>query len=233
MKYQKSGNVLKISEWHESDRPREKLLKHGPKYLSDTELLTIIIGTGSKGFSAFDCSSELLNKFDDLSKMVSADVSEFKSVRGLGKAKSITLSAVFEISKRIKSKPYELEEKLLSPEMIAGRFIPRFLGQKNEEFLVLLLNTSNQITRELTISKGSLNQTIVHPREVFKNAISESANSIVLLHNHPSGNPNPSKEDIKITRQLIDAGKIIDIKVLDHIIIAGEKFTSMRAEGIL
>lgn len=233
MKYQKSGNVLKISDWHEDDRPREKLLKHGPKYLTDTELLTIIIGTGSKGFSAFDCSAELLDKFGDLGKMLSADVSEFRSVKGLGKAKSITLSAVFELSRRIKSSPYEKREKFLSPEMIAGKFIPRFLGHTNEEFLVLLLNTSNQIIREITVSQGSLNQTIVHPREVFKKAISESANSIVLIHNHPSGNPNPSKEDIKITRQLIDAGKIIDIKILDHIIIAGEKFTSLRAEGIL
>lgn len=222
-----------IKEWRSDDRPRERLMLHGAHTLSDTELLAILIRSGTKGFSAIDAAKELLNRHDTLTKLASCDISEFRSVKGLGDTKAITLAATFEIGKRIESSPINKKKKINEPKNVADIYIPKFRGARKETFTVLLLNSANEIFREVIVSEGILNASIVHPREVFRLAITESAAAIILMHNHPSGNTTPSEDDKQITRQLVEASKIIDIKILDHIIIAEEKFTSFAQEGLM
>lgn len=222
-----------IKNWREDERPRERLLNNGASTLSDAELIAIIIRDGTVGKSALDIARELLGKFENLTNISSRDYSEFKQIKGLGQAKALTLSAVFEIAKRIQSEPFKNSETIKTPDEIAKLYIPKLRGLKTEIFRVILLNTKNAIIREEIISQGTLNSTIVHAREVFKIAIAESAASIILLHNHPSGNPEPSTEDILLTRELINAGKILNIKVFDHLIIAGETYRSLFKMGLI
>lgn len=222
-----------IREWSEDEQPRERLMKHGAAALTNAELIAILLRSGAQNFSALDAAKELIGRFPSLTDLASCDYSQYKTVKGLGEAKSVTLAAAFELGKRIETEPFSEKKIIKAPEDIAGRYIPRFRGVKQESFTVVLLNSSNHIIRDIVISKGSLNASIVHPREVFKTAILESAASIILLHNHPSGNPTPSKEDLNITEQLKKAGEIIDIEVVDHIIIAGETFTSLTREGLM
>ncbi|MFC2131339.1 DNA repair protein RadC [Bacteroidota bacterium] len=231
--YSLENNHKTIKDWREDERPRERFKKHGAGSLSDAELLAILIRSGTRGYSAIDIARDLIEKYSNLSNLFSSDFSEFKSFKGLGDTKAITLAAAFEIAKRFQSEPYENFKRIRKPEDIANYYIPRLRGAKTETFRALLLNASNNIFREIIVSQGTLNASLVHPREVFKTAISESAAAIILLHNHPSRNPEPSKEDIQITHQLIEAGEIIGIKVMDHIIIAGEQFRSFSQMGIL
>jgi len=224
---------IAIKHWREDEQPRERLLKYGSGSLKDSELLAILIGTGTKGISAIDVANELLNRYGGISETASRDVTELAMQKGMGKVKAITIAAAFELVRRIQSAPFSAKFQMRSPEDIARYFIPRMRGIRKEEFHVVLLSSANKIIKSERISEGSLSASIVHPREVFRPAIIESAASIVLLHNHPSGNTEPSNEDIAITRQLMEAGKIFDIKVLDHLIIAGETFTSLLDRGLM
>lgn len=234
IEYKSGATTYKaIRDWREDERPRERLMKHGAHSLSDAELLAILISSGAKGFSALDAARSLLEKHGSLTRLSACDTSEFRQVRGLGSARSITLAAAFEIAKRVQAEPFADKKVIRSPEEIAGYYIPRLIGKRKEEFRILLMNSANQIFRETIVSEGSLNTSIVHPREVFRTAITESAMSIVLMHNHPSGNCQPSNEDIKVTKQLAEAGKIIGIKIMDHIIIAGDSFSSFVKLGLL
>lgn len=231
--YSPGSGYLAIRDWRKDERPRERLALHGAATLSDAELLAILIGSGSKGFSALDAARELLKSHSELSILASRDISDFKQVSGIGQAKAITLAAAFELAKRVQSEPFSKKKTINGPEDIAAYFIPRMRGRMQENFVVLLLNTANQVFRETVVSSGILNSSIVHAREVFRTAISESAASVILLHNHPSGNCTPSKEDIEITKKLAQAGDIIDIKVLDHVIIAGDDYTSFVKLGLM
>ena len=222
-----------ISDWREDERPRERLVKNGASSLSDSELLAILIASGTKGFSALDIGRELLEKFQDLNTISSRDYSDLISIKGLGRVKSIKLAAAFELSKRIKAEPFDSKKVINSPEDISRYYIPFFQNITKERFLVLLLNSANQIFREVKVSDGLLDRSMVHPREVFKTAISENAASIIIVHNHPSGSSQPSNEDIAVTKILKDAGEIIGIKVLDHLIIAGNDFYSFKKSGLI
>jgi DNA repair protein RadC len=222
-----------IREWRVDDRPRERLMKHGAETLSDAELLAILISSGAKGISAIDVARVLLDTHENLANISSCDYSQFKQIKGIGTAKAVTLAAAFEISKRIKLPEFWERNIIKTPQDLAESYIPKFRGIKKEMFLILLLNTSNQVFREVKISEGSLNASIVHPREVFRIAITESAASVILMHNHPSGNKTPSEEDIKITRQLVESGRILNIRVLDHLIIAGESYYSFASENLI
>jgi len=222
-----------IKEWREDERPRERLLKHGSETLSDAELLAIIIGSGTRGFSAMDAARDLLSKYQSLSELTSCDLSQIKQVKGIGNVRAIVLEATFELARRIQSIPISEDRNFRSPEDVAAYFIPRLRGLKKEVFRVILLNSSNQMFRDVVVSEGILNASLVHPREVFRIAITEQSASIIVMHNHPSGNPEPSKEDISITKKLVEAGKLIDIKVADHIIIAGDKFSSFAKLGLI
>jgi DNA repair protein RadC len=225
------GSAQPIREWRADERPREKLMQLGPQYVSDSELLAILIGTGTQGFSAVDIARTLLREFSSLSGLGSRSPSELKNIRGMGQAKAVILAAAFELGRRYQQEAFNPSLILHSPEDVARYFIPRMRGARTESFYIAMLNTANIVIGVRRISEGSLNASIVHPREVFRTAVVESAASIIAVHNHPSGNTEPSREDIALTQQLIQAGKMMSIPLLDHLIIAGEQFTSLRERG--
>lgn len=231
--YPEARTFTAIRDWREDDKPREKLLKKGAESLSDSELLAILIRHGTKGHSAIDVAVDLLNKYENITGLSKLSAAEIRKTKGLGQAKAVTIAAAFELGKRIEVPPFDPSNKINQPGDIARFYIPKFRNIMKENFLVLLLNSSNIVFKEVKISEGSLNASIVHPREVFKSAISESAASVILLHNHPSGNPTPSEEDKKITHQLAEAGNIIDIRVLDHIIITANAYFSFAERGLI
>lgn len=210
------------------ERPREKLYKYGVEKLSNSELLAIIIRTGSKEKTALEVSQNLLA----LDKMGLAFISqctidELSKVEGIGKCKAAQILAAFEIGKRASNYNNDYV-KINSPKDVVNLLMESLKNNKREHFKILLLNTKNVVISIEDISIGSLNSSIVHPREVFKKAIKRSSASVILVHNHPSGDPTPSKEDIKVTRRLIESGEILGIKVLDHIIIGYNKYTSLK-----
>ena len=224
---------MSIKNWNEDDKPREKLMKLGAESLSDSELLAILIGHGTKGFSAIDVAKDMLLTFESLSNLVNIQPKRLQKIKGIGFTKSIIFAAAFEIAKRVKYDNSSFYSQFKTPEDVAKYYIPRMSGLKKEQFRIVMLNTSNKIYKEVTVSEGTLSSSLVHPREVFKEAIIESAASIMLVHNHPSGNPEPSREDILITDKLVAAGEIIGIKVLDHIIIAGDNYVSFVKLGLI
>jgi DNA repair protein RadC len=216
------------------DRPREKLLLRGPQSLSDAELLAILIRTGTKGKSVITISQELVSENENLAVLASKHPSHFTKKEGIGKDKAATLLAAFEISRRILSQSKNFsDKKITSPQDVAEMFIPLLKDELKEKFMLICLNSANKIIKSETISIGNLNSSIVHPREIFKAAIENSSASVILMHNHPSGNPEPSTEDISITKKLVEAGKMLDIPVFDHIIIAGNSYTSFVERRII
>jgi len=223
-----------IKEWPEEDRPREKLLEKGPAYLSDSELLAILIGSGSSEKNALDLARELIKKFEDLEGVEDASIEELCGIRGIGVAKAISVKAGLELgrrfsasSKRIKSSPFR------SSEDVIGYYFSQMKNLKREVFKIALLNARNKLIKTVTISEGGLAGTVTHPREVFNPAVRESAHGVILIHNHPSGDPGPSDDDINLTRRLVEAGELMDIKVLDHLIIGDNRYYSFADEGIL
>ncbi len=224
-----------IKEWPADERPREKLIKHGPASLSDAELLAILINVGTANRSAVDVGRQLLRDYRSLRAIAALSVSDLKQQknRGIGSAKAVTLSAAFELGRRVTTVPADDQTPIRSPEDVARRYGPQLRDLKQEVFMVLCLSSANKITQERVITKGLLNSSLTHPREVFREAILEHAASVILLHNHPSGNREPSREDIQITKQMAEAGKIIGITVHDHVIIAGDGYTSLMERGLL
>src|SRR5512143_1483702 len=212
----------KISQWPKRERPREKLLQHGPHVLTEAELLGILLGKGTRKKTAIDLGRELLERFGSLPKLFSRSPAELTSVKGIGSAKAALLSAVFELVRRVQSKREEEKSVLKRSSDVATCYLPLMKDLRKKVFNVLLLNRANRLIREVTISEGTLDASIVHPREVFREAILESAAGVILIHNHPSGNPTPSEDDLKITRQLVEAGRLLGIKVYDHIVLAVE-----------
>lgn len=222
-----------IKKWPVDDRPREKLLLHGPAALSDAELLALIIGSGSGKVTAVDLAKRLIAEHQSLSELSKLSSDELARNRGLGKARSAEIVAAFEIGRRLARARKIEKTQVNSPEDVAAFMQPHLAHLKREVFEVLLLNSANVIQKQVRISEGNLNTSIVHPREVYKAAIDGLAASIILVHNHPSGNPDPSNEDKMITRQLVETGKIIGIPVYDHVIIAGSSYTSFAERGLL
>lgn len=218
---------MKVKDIPLDDRPREKLMLRGAQNLTNAELLAILLRTGTKGNSVIDVARELLIQSGNLAILATKSLSFLTQICGIGKDKAATLLAAFELSRRIQSESRWISDrKITSPQDVAEIFIPLFRDQLKETFMLVCLSSSNKIIKHEIISVGSLNSSIVHAREVFKAAIENSSASIILLHNHPSGNPEPSNEDISITKKLVEAGKILDIPVFDHIILAGNNYTS-------
>jgi DNA repair protein RadC len=228
---EKMRSERSIREWRHDERPRERLLAYGPSTISDSELLAILIGTGSHGKTALDIARNLLDTYHSIMNLGSRSIPELCDIKGMGMAKAIGIAAAFELSRRYQQEAFNPEKILQSPDDVARYFIPRMRGARTESFYIALLNTSNIVFSTKKISEGSLNSSIVHPREVFRVAIIESAASIIALHNHPSGNTEPSKEDIALTEQLRQVGNMMHIPLLDHIIIAGDTYTSLRERG--
>ncbi|MGB5895742.1 MAG: DNA repair protein RadC [Ignavibacteriaceae bacterium] len=226
--------MLGVKDLPLDDRPREKLILRGPQNLSDAELLAILLRTGMKGKSVLTIAQEIINKEKNLSNLASRSLDSLTKEAGIGKDKAATLLAAFEMSRRIQSQSKLFSSnKITSPTDIAEIFIPILRDEVKEKFIVVCLNSANKITKNETISVGNLNSSVVHPREIFKVAIDSLSASIILIHNHPSGNPEPSNEDISITKKIVEAGKIMDIPVFDHLIIAGDTFTSFVEKRLL
>src|SRR4030066_594586 len=216
-----------VKELPVDDRPREKLILRGTQSLSDAELVAILLRTGKKGKSVLEIARELISSEGNLALLATKTVDSLQKISGIGKDKAATLAAAFELSRRILSQPkWFANKKITSPQDVAEIFIPILRDDNKEKFIVVCLNSANKIIKHETISVGNLNSSIVHPREVFKVAIDNSSASIILIHNHPSGNPEPSNEDIRITKKMVETGKIMEIPVFDHLIIAGETYTS-------
>ncbi len=225
-----------IKDWPEDERPREKLLKRGVSALSDAELLALVLRTGdaAAGKSAIGLGRELLDQFDgNLRALAQAELDELRRIKGLGLAKASSIKAAFTLGSRFQSRRLETMEKFTNPLQVFEFFQHELRDSKKEIFLVLLLDGKNRITRKVQISEGSLNQSIVHPREAFAPAVRESAAAVIFIHNHPSGDPEPSREDRDITRRLRESGELLGIKVLDHIIIGEERYFSFIESGCL
>lgn len=217
-----------IKNWPDSEKPRERLLRMGAEYLSDAELLAVIIGSGSSssGMNAVETARALLNKCETLEKIGGAVPDELMNIKGIGPTKASKLLAAFEISRRLASRNACPGFKILSSKDAFEFLHGKLSGQKKEFFYTLLLNGKNRILRCENISIGSLTSSIVHPRESFLPAIKYSAAAVIFAHNHPSGDSTPSQEDRLITRRLFEAGEILGIKVLDHVIIGDNNYYS-------
>ncbi|GAB4297566.1 MAG: DNA repair protein RadC [Desulfuromonadia bacterium] len=224
-----------IREWPVDERPREKLLRLGVEHLTEAELIAIILRSGdAAGGSAVDLGRELLVRYEGLAGLARLSLSELNRVRGVGIAKGASLLAAFELGRRLVTSADVWEgERFSSPEQIFRHFRYRLAGLMKERFYTILLDTKNRIIREEMISEGSLSQSIVHPREVFLPAVRESASAVLLVHNHPSGDPTPSREDREITTRLREGGELLGIRVLDHVIIGTAGYYSFSAQGIL
>ena len=219
-----------IKKWPEGERPRERLLKYGAENLSDAHLLAIVLRTGGGGKSAIDLAMEILDSFGDLKAVESASPGEFVSFKGMGRAKVAQLKASLELGRRLVEEPGRK-----GPVFSNGRdvylYYQRLMSNKKEVFHCAMLDAKNRMFKDCRVSEGTLTHSLIHPREAFREAIKESAASVIFVHNHPSGDPDPSREDISITERLVNAGEVVGIRVLDHIIIGDGRYTSLMETG--
>jgi DNA repair protein RadC len=223
----------KITQWPKNERPRERLLQHGPQHLTEAELLGILLGKGTKKKTAIDLARELLDRYESLENLFSRSPSELMKIKGIGSAKAATLLAAFQLVRRLQSKTSKERPSFKRAKDVASYYLPLMKDLRKEVFRVLLLSRANRLIKEVTISEGTLDASIVHPRDVFREALLEPAAGVILIHNHPSGNPSPSEEDLRITKQLVEAGRLLGIKVYDHIILAGESHRSLADDGLM
>ena len=224
------ARYISIREYPEEIRPREKLLNFGAESLSDQELLAILLRTGTRKTSALDLAQEILKR-GGLSALARTSLEELRQQKGMGLAKAAQLKAAVELGKRLARQSLGPQPVIKSPQDAARLVMGEMSYLDREHFRVINLNTKNQVIAIDTVSVGSLNASLVHPREVFKQPIKRSAASLILIHNHPSGDTEPSQEDINITRRLCEAGALLGMTILDHLIIGQNKFFSMKEKG--
>jgi len=221
-----------IHDLPKEERPRERLVKFGEQALSVQELLQLILGRGIAGESVVITAQKLLSQFGSLQKLAEASIEELSSVKGIGLAKATQMKAVFEIGRRLSTQaaPYKSKE-LTDPEKVYRLIKSKLKDYHKEHFYIIVLNSRNWSVAEVSV--GSLNASIVHPREVFAEAIKNKAASVIFVHNHPSGDPEPSEGDLVVTKRLVEAGKILEIEVVDHIIITNTNFLSFKERKLL
>jgi len=222
-----------IKEIPSAERPRERFLELGADQVFTYELLAILLRTGSKEESVIDLSKKLFYKVKTLKNLSLMQIDDLTKVKGIGPSKAIQILAAFELGKRMHSEDYKKRLKMHNPESIF-LYLKDQLELKTQEHLIgLFLNTKGELIKKETIFVGSLNMSVVHPREIFKKAVQVSAASMVIAHNHPSGDPSPSKQDIDITKRLVKSGLMMDIEILDHIIVGQNKYFSFKEHGML
>ena len=220
-----------IKDWPVDDRPREKLLSRGPGVLSDAELLAIVLRSGQKGASALDHGRALIAQFGDFRQLATAGVGDLCKVKGLGPAKAAQILAALEIAKRYGERAFRTGEPFRGSGDVYAHFRERLASEKREHFYAVLLDNKHRKIRDVAVSQGSLTASIVHPRDVFAPVVRESAAAVIFVHNHPSGDPTPSKEDIEITRRLREVGDIMGVRVLDHIVVGNGRYVSFVDDG--
>ncbi len=227
--------TVMVRDLPKEDRPREKLIGRGAAALSDTELLAILLRTGTSSVSVLHLAEEVLAKYRDkgLVAIMNMSPQEIATVHGVGLAKAATIVAAVELGRRLSTRAAQKTEKIEGPEDAARYMMPMLRYEQKEHFLVMLLDVRNRVIATSTISVGGLTSSIAHPREVFREAIRHSAAALILVHNHPSGDPSPSREDIQLTRQMMKAGEVMGIPVLDHIILANDDFLSIKEANCL
>jgi DNA repair protein RadC len=222
-----------IRAWPAGERPREKLLRSGAQAMSDAELIAILIRTGNRARTALDLACGLLGGGRGLSGLARRNARELMRVEGIGEAKALGILAAFELGRRLQADSGGKRTPLRTPEDAARLVIPRLRDLTHEVFAVMVLDTQNALLATVELSHGTLNASLVHPREVFKAAIDNVGAAVLVVHNHPSGNPEPSGEDIAITHQLAEAGKILGIPLHDHLIVGGNGYVSLAERGLL
>lgn len=220
-----------IRDVNRADRPRERLLRQGAMSLSNQELLAILLRTGTKEESVLALANRVLSTFERLHHLKHATIEEMIAIKGIGEVKAIQILAAIELGRRLSQKQNDDKFTVRSPQDAAAYLMPDMTSLSQEHFVALFLNVKNQIMHKKTIFIGSLNASIVHPREIFCEAVKRSAASIICAHNHPSGIPTPSPEDIEVTKRIQEAGFIIGIELLDHIIIGDHQFISLKEKG--
>jgi DNA repair protein RadC len=225
---------LTIKSWAEEDRPREKMMEKGASVLSDAELVAIILGSGTREMTAVDSAKNLLNGVDnDLNKLGKMSIRDLQKFKGIGAARAVTIAAAMELGRRRKDSDRQTKEKVMQSKDIRNIFYPLLSDLPYEEFWMLYLNKSNSVISKVKISMGSTDQTIIDMKIIAKSAVECLASSAVAVHNHPSGNINPSKHDISLTTKIKDALSFFGIPLLDHIIISDDKYYSFADEGML
>ena len=228
------NNSIKVIDMPEEERPIEKLLLNGPETLTNAELLAVILRTGTKGENIISLSTRVLSEFNGLDGLLEAGIDEITNIKGIKNIKASQIIAIGELVRRINMLSLIRESKnITSPNDIARLVMKEMVFLKQEVLKLIMLDTKNNVIGIKDVFKGSLNSSIVHPREIFKEALKKSSASIIICHNHPSGDPTPSKEDINITIRLKECGKIIGIDLLDHLIIGKNKYISLKQKGII
>lgn len=221
---------LKIKDLPLEERPRERLIKHGPKTLSNTELLAIILRSGSKKENVIELSNRLL-KENNIKSLSRKRINYLKNNLGIGEVKACQIIACFELGRRLAAFKDKSKPMIHNAKDVVKIFMPDVSSLKKEHFKGIFLDSRKRLIKDETIFIGSLNASIIHPREIFQIALEEGAAAVILLHNHPSGDPKPSDDDIEITKQLVKAGDILGIEVLDHIIIGNKRYFSFKEKG--
>jgi len=225
-------NSFTLHDLPAAERPRERLQKLGAVNLSTQEIIALILGRGISGESVMVTAQRLLSQFGNAKGIADASLEELIQVKGIGMAKASQLKAALELANRLESSEEASSRPVKTPEDAVSVVSASVKGKKKEHFIALLLDTRSRLIRSAEISVGSLDSSIVHPREVFKEAVAASAASVIFVHNHPSGDPHPSQDDIKLTKRLAGLGEEMGIEVLDHVIIGNKKFLSLKREGV-
>lgn len=222
---------MKINDLANHQKPRERMLNYGASHLSHAELLAILINTGRKGYSSLDIANELLKSIVNLKELKHLSINDLNKIKGVGLYKALTLKAAFELGERMHSGSVDDKIQINNPKDAADFMMGKMEHLTQEKFIALFLNSKNIIIKQKTIFMGTLNSAIVHPREIYSEAVKCASNAIIVLHNHPSGDTTPSLEDIKTTDRLRECGDILGIQLLDHVIIGDHTYLSMVEEG--
>ncbi len=220
-----------IKEMPTNERPRERFLHYGREALSNKELLAIILRTGTQSMNVLDMSTEILKRFDSIRAINACSVKDLTSIRGLGPTKAIQVLSALELGKRLYEEQFNKNDMLNSPEVVYAFMRPKVEMEEQENFYVLYLDTKAKLIKAVKLFVGTLSSAIVHPREIFKHAVKLSAASLIIVHNHPSGDPNPSHSDIDITKMIEKNGHLMDIQLMDHIIVGKGKYYSFKEHG--
>lgn len=225
--------TLSIKELPSDERPRERLVKYGAEALSNAELLAIILRVGTQEYSAIGLAEHMLGRLNGIRGIASASVEELSSIKGLGTAKSAQIKAMVELGKRLAVSVGDTRPSIRSPQDAVDILMPYLRDEPQENFVAIFVNTKNEVLRTKSITTGTLDSSLITPRELFREAISMNSASVIIAHNHPSGDPTPSREDIATTKRICQTGEVIGIEVLDHLIIGDGRWLSLKTQGLM